>query len=41
MENNFQNGFINIIMVTDVLTDLLFWRKEIDNVNLTEKINTN
>ena len=41
MENNFQNGFINITMTTNALTDSSFWPKEIDILNLAEKININ
>ena len=41
MENNFQNGFINIMMATNALTDSLCWPKEIDLLNLAKKMNSN
>ncbi len=41
MENNFQNGFINIMRATNSSTDSSSWPKEIDIQNLTEKININ
>ena len=41
MENNFQNGFINIMMATIALTDSSSWPKEIDILNLIEMININ
>ena len=41
MENNFQNGFINIMMATNVLTDLSSCPKEKDILNLEEMKNIN
>ena len=41
MENNFQNGFINIMMATTASKDLSSWPKEMNIINLTEIINTN
>ena len=41
MENNSQNGSINIMMATNALTDSLSWPKKIDILNLAKKMNSN